>query len=68
MLEAIDLTKSFKSKMVIKQVSLKSCEGEILGLLGANGAGKTTIFHLLTGLIRADSGCIMLDGVDPLSQ
>jgi len=64
MLEAFDLTKSFKNRMVIKQVSLRSCEGEIVGILGANGAGKTTIFHLLTGLVRADSGCIMLDGVD----
>jgi lipopolysaccharide export system ATP-binding protein len=64
MLDVIDIDKSFKRKMVIKNVSLKSYEGEIIALLGANGAGKTTIFHILTGLIRAGSGYIMLDGRD----
>ena len=38
--------------------------GEVVGLLGLNGAGKTTCFYLLTGLVAADAGTIMLDGHD----
>ena len=46
------------------RVSLYVRRGEAVGLLGPNGAGKTTCFYIITGLIRADSGSVMLDGVD----
>jgi lipopolysaccharide export system ATP-binding protein len=49
---------------VLRGVSLSVRRGEAVGLLGPNGAGKTTCFYIITGLIRADSGSVMLDGVD----
>ena len=48
----------------IHDVSLEVREGEVVSLIGANGAGKTTILHTITGLKKASSGQILLDGVD----
>ena len=56
------LSKSFKKRKVVDNVSFESKEGEILGFLGANGAGKTTTIRMITGLIGADSGTIIIDG------
>ena len=56
------VTKSFKSRKVVKGVSLALGRGESVGLLGPNGAGKTTVFYIITGLIPADSGSIYVDG------
>ncbi|MGE3065469.1 MAG: LPS export ABC transporter ATP-binding protein [Hyphomicrobiaceae bacterium] len=56
--------KTYKSRMVVKGVSLAVGRGEAVGLLGPNGAGKTTVFYMITGLVPADSGRIMLDGRD----
>ena len=47
---------------LVKQVSLKLNPGEVVGLLGPNGAGKTTTFNLVTGLLRPDSGDVVMDG------
>ncbi len=48
----------------LKGVSLKINRGEIVALIGANGAGKTTMLHTITGLIPAKSGSIIYNGVD----
>jgi lipopolysaccharide export system ATP-binding protein len=56
------LSRAFKGRKVVEDVSLAVSRGESVGLLGPNGAGKTTVFYMITGLIRADAGCIMLDG------
>ncbi len=56
--------KSFVGRKVVKGVSLYVRKGEAVGLLGPNGAGKTTVFYMTTGLIKADSGRIELDGYD----
>jgi lipopolysaccharide export system ATP-binding protein len=56
------LAKSYGRRAVVKNVSLSLKRGEVAGLLGPNGAGKTTCFYMITGLIKADSGTIMLDG------
>ena len=48
----------------IKDVSFVVNEGEIVSLIGANGAGKTTILHTVSGLVRAKSGCVSFDGID----
>lgn len=61
-LEAIDLTKSYRSRSVVAGVSLQVRCGEIVGLLGPNGAGKTTSFYMVVGLVRPDSGSILLRG------
>ncbi len=48
----------------LKGVSLQVCRGEIVALIGANGAGKTTILHTITGLVNASAGSIVYDGHD----
>jgi lipopolysaccharide export system ATP-binding protein len=63
-LEARKLVKSYGRRTVVKGVSLSLPSGEIVGLLGRNGAGKTTIFQMIVGLVRPDSGGIFLDGRD----
>ena len=58
------LSKSFRSRQVVRDVSLGVHSGEIVGLLGPNGAGKTTSFHMIVGLIPCDDGAILLDELD----
>lgn len=55
------LYKKYKSREVVKDVSLHINRGEVVGLLGPNGAGKTTSFYMIVGLISADGGHIFLD-------
>ena len=63
-LSVFHLSKSYKKRPVLRDVSLNVLRGEAVALLGPNGAGKTTCFHIITGLIKADGGAIMLDGQD----
>ncbi len=57
-----NIGKSFRGRPVVKGVSLRLARGEVAGLLGPHGAGKTTCFYMITGLIPADYGAIYLDG------
>ena len=59
-----DISKSYKSRKVVKDLSLEIKSGEVVGLLGPNGAGKTTAFYMIVGLISVDKGSILLDGKD----
>ncbi|MCP5143348.1 MAG: LPS export ABC transporter ATP-binding protein [Gammaproteobacteria bacterium] len=59
-----NLAKAYRSRKVVKNVSLTVRSGEAVGLLGPNGAGKTTSFHMIVGLIRPDAGKIEIDGKD----
>ena len=61
-LKAEGLKKRYKSRTVVKDVSLEVNSGEVVGLLGPNGAGKTTCFYMIVGLIPLDGGNISLDG------
>ena len=63
-LRAEDLTKRYKGRDVVHGVSLDISSGEVVGLLGSNGAGKTTSFYMVVGLIPADAGRISLDDTD----
>lgn len=63
-LSATHLSKSYKKRPVLRDVSMSINRGEAVALLGPNGAGKTTCFHIITGLIAADGGLIQLDGQD----
>lgn len=63
-LVAHGIGKSYKKRSVVKNVSLHVQRGEAVGLLGPNGAGKTTSFYMIVGLVRADTGSILLDGSD----
>ena len=56
-----DLVKKYRSRTVVKKVSIEVERGEIVGLLGPNGAGKTTTFYMIVGLISPNSGKIFLD-------
>ena len=60
-LRAEQLKKRYKSRVVVKDVSLDVKSGEVVGLLGPNGAGKTTCFYLMVGLVPLDGGEIYLD-------
>jgi lipopolysaccharide export system ATP-binding protein len=64
LVEGLGLSKSFRGRRVVDDVSVSLRQGEIVGLLGPNGAGKTTTFYLLVGLIRAETGRVVLDGND----
>ena len=56
------ISKSIKKKPIIRNISINVQKGQVVGLLGPNGAGKTTAFHILIGLIRPDSGDVLLNG------
>ncbi len=63
-LSVVSLAKSYDKRSVLSDVSLSVARGEVVGLLGPNGAGKTTCFYSIMGLVKPDSGRIMLDGSD----
>ena len=57
-LAAEHLTKSYRSRQVVRDLSLEIRTGEVVGLLGPNGAGKTTAFYMIVGLVACDAGRI----------
>ncbi len=59
-----NLVKKYKSRTVVKGVSVEVSQGEIVGLLGPNGAGKTTTFYMMVGLISPNAGNIFLNDDD----
>jgi ABC-2 type transport system ATP-binding protein len=58
-----DVVKRYDSKLIVDHVNFSLQEGEIFGLLGPNGAGKSTTISMICGLLKADSGEIMIDGL-----
>jgi lipopolysaccharide export system ATP-binding protein len=67
-LKAQHLAKSYKSRQVVRDVSLSIESGQIVGLLGPNGAGKTTCFYMIVGLVQADQGRVLIDDLDVSHQ
>ena len=63
-LSVVSIAKSYDKRPVLTDVSVSVGKGEVVGLLGPNGAGKTTCFYSVMGLVKPDSGRIMLDGDD----
>lgn len=63
-IEAQELRKSYRERVVVDGVSIRVERGQAVGLLGPNGAGKTTTFYMIVGIIRPDSGTILADGRD----
>lgn len=61
-LEINNLSKRYKDRLAVSDVSFAGYEGEILGFLGPNGAGKTTTIRMITGLIKPNSGNILING------
>ncbi|QXE02065.1 ABC transporter ATP-binding protein [Terribacillus sp. DMT04] len=62
MIKAVEISKKFERKQVLDQVGFQVRPGTIYGLLGSNGAGKTTIMRILAGIIKQDKGCVLIDG------
>ncbi|MCE7746352.1 MAG: ABC transporter ATP-binding protein [Candidatus Heimdallarchaeota archaeon] len=67
-IETKNLCKSFGSKQILKNISLKIPKGSIYALLGPNGAGKTTTIRILTGILKPTSGEVYVQGVDVVSN
>ena len=68
MISIQNVSKSFKGKNAIKKLSIEIAEGEIMGLLGANGAGKSTTINMILGFIKPDSGKVSVNDLDTSSQ
>jgi len=68
MIEISNLSFSYGAKRVLENISLKVSEGNIYGLLGENGVGKTTLLTLLSGLKKPEAGTIMVDGRNPFNR
>ena len=58
------ISKTYGNKQVVRDISISIKKNEIVGLLGPNGAGKTTTFYIIVGLVKPDSGSIVLDKLD----
>ena len=56
------VVKIYRSRTVVKEVSVEVSQGEIVGLLGPNGAGKTTTFYMVVGIIKPNSGRVFMEG------
>lgn len=67
LLEARNINKSYSDHQALTDISLKIPEQSIFGLLGPNGAGKTTLIRIITQILRADSGSVLLNG-EPLKS
>lgn len=62
------ISKAYRKKQILKDISLEGRGGVCIGLLGANGSGKSTLLSILAGVLRADSGSFVCDGVDLLKS
>lgn len=63
-LRAVNLSKKYSGRQVVKEISIEVSQGEIVGLLGPNGAGKTTSFYMIVGLVKPNGGQIFLDSTE----
>ena len=63
-IEVINLSKNYKSKEAVRNISFKINENETIGLLGPNGCGKTTTIGMILGLLKPSSGKILINGMD----
>src|SRR5579864_2925600 len=64
LVEIDQVTKTFGTKVALRNISFSVPSGQICGLLGPNGSGKTTLFRLLMGILKATSGHLTIDGLD----
>lgn len=66
-LKISNLRKSYRKRLVIRDVSMTLGRGEVVALLGPNGSGKTTCFYSIAGLVQAEGGRVVIDGRDVTS-
>ena len=62
-IEVINLSKSYKNKLAVNNINFKVGEGEIIGLLGPNGCGKTTTIAMILGLLKPSSGKVLINKI-----
>ncbi len=67
-IEIASLTKTFRGAAAVTDLGFSVARGEIFGLVGPDGAGKTTIMRLLAGVMRPDAGSIVIDGIDVIAD
>ena len=67
-LEVRKVSKSFEGKKVLQDISLELRRGELVSLLGVSGGGKTTLFNVISGLLKPDEGAVFLDGEDIIGR
>jgi len=67
-LEVKHISKAFDGKPVLQDVSIELGRGELVCLLGVSGGGKTTLFHVISGLLKPDQGAVLLDGENITNQ
>ena len=63
-IEFENISLSYGNRLILDNISFKINEGQIFGMLGPNGVGKSTIFNLITGLIKPDYGSVLFNNVD----
>ena len=68
MLEVINLSRNYGTTKAVDEVSFSVSSGEIIGLLGHNGAGKSTIMKMVTGFLEPSHGQVLIDGSDILEK
>ncbi len=68
MIEIKGLTKSFGSHKVLNNITFRVEKGEVMGFLGANGAGKSTTMNIITGYLASDKGEVLIDGEDMMKN
>ncbi len=68
MLNAENISKKYKRHTVLNGVAFEAREGEIIGIAGENGCGKSTLLNILTGVTKAESGTVTLEGADILKE
>jgi branched-chain amino acid transport system ATP-binding protein len=64
LLSVRNVSLSIQNQQILKNVSLDVAEGEVVGLIGPNGSGKTTFFNVLSGFLGVSDGAILLEGQD----
>lgn len=67
-LKVSDVALSFEGKRIIEDISIELHKGELVSLLGTSGGGKTTLFHVISGIYTPEQGRVILDGVDITGQ
>ena len=68
LVQVTNVTKTFGTKVAVRDISFAIPAGQICGLLGPNGAGKTTLFRLMMGILKATSGKLQIDTLDAFEE
>ena len=67
-MQIVDITKRYKKRVILNQVSFAVEEGSCVGILGGNGSGKSTLLSILAGVLQADAGCVYWGKQDLLKE